>query len=352
MSQDQNIQHEQLNEDNLFVGHGPTSTQSGKLINSTNMSGPSRDEEPHTPNDDYEGDKYFEDNPAERSTPAFDELVADSMSERQFDALRDLSCLPRDVRENDPAYQNLLEDVTRNMAYVLEERNEGFDFADETNGLGDGDVEELSPEKREEIIRTALGSASIHYEELMERANYEPMSAQDDTNEPLNKVEVDELRHYQSQIREETARYFNVDPMRGNEEPDLSNREVPELQAAMDSFEAGVSRSNHYKRYWSNNTDFQDADIEYMDLKAIQDERDLYEKDPENYWDEEPRGLDDAEKEEMARLKEVLEQHQPDAAEMNAREHEFLDDVKAKLQERGYDLDSLEEPDMASDFGR
>ncbi|MEC9292257.1 MAG: hypothetical protein VX730_07650 [Pseudomonadota bacterium] len=352
MSQDQNIQHELLNEDNLFVGHGPTSTQSGKLIHSTNMSGPSRDEEPHTPNDDYEGDKYFEDNPAERSTPAFDELVADSMTDRQFDAVRDLCCLPRDVRENDPAYQNLLEDVTQNMVYVLEERNEGFDFADETNGLGDRDVEELSPEKRQEIIRGALGGATDRYEELSLRANYQPMSAEDDSHPPLDEVEKAELRDYEAEIRRAVADYYDVDPMRGNEEPDLSNREVPALQAAMDSFEAGVNRSNHYKRYWSNNTDFQDADIEYMDLKAIQDERDLYEKDPEGYWDEEPRGLDEAEKEEMARLQEVLEQHQPDAAEMHAREQEFLDDVKAKLQERGYDLDSLEEPDMASDFGR
>ena len=141
MSQDQNTSHdlqqEPLGEDNLFVGHGPTSTQAGKVIHSTNMSAPYRDEEPQRPQDDYEGELAFADAPKERSTAVFDELVADSMTQRQFNALRDLTILPKDIRDSDPAYQNLLNDVTENMVHALKEHGAEYEPVNETNGLSE-----------------------------------------------------------------------------------------------------------------------------------------------------------------------------------------------------------------------
>ena len=347
MSQD--VTHVVLNEDNLFVGHGPTSVQPGRIIHSMNISGPSHDEKPHTPSDDYEGDKYFQDSPAERNTPVFDALVADSMTERQFHAVRDLCCLPKDVRESAPAYQNLLEDVTSNMVYALEERNEGFDFADETNGLGDSDIEELSPEKRQDLVRGALGGATDRYEELKLRADYEPMSAEDDSHPPLDEVEKDELRDYEADIRRAVAAYYEVDPDRGNEEPDLSNREVPKYLGTP-SGDPAISRRRLYGRYLPE-TDVEEFRIKLLDLEEKQKMREDYLEDPESFYEEEPE-LTDTEKAQMAELQELVPQLYPDDAESKMREQEFLDDVRAKLQEQGYDLDSLEEPDMASDFGR
>ncbi|MDE0723976.1 MAG: hypothetical protein OSB62_04680 [Alphaproteobacteria bacterium] len=352
MSENQNtsydLQQEPLGEDNLFVGHGPTSTQPGKLIHSTNMSAPYRDEQSQRPQDNYEGELRFADDPQERNTAVFDELVADCMTERQFNALRDLTILPKDIRDSDPAYQNLLKDVTENMVHALKEHDAGYEPVNETNGLSEESLEDVPYKRRQEITHSALGNASEHYEELELRANYEPMSAADDTHPPLDAIEIEELRAYKAQIREETARYFDVDPHRGNEEPDLSERQVPALQDALSPEEVSIGRSGQIRRYWAD-LDTEEERIELMELEAQQEERELYNKNPDLF--EEVPALTESEQQRMEELTKRVAEFHHDAQEDKVREQEFIADLKANLKREGFDLDALEEQHLTNEYG-
>ncbi len=112
--------------------------------------------------------------------------------------------------------------------------------------------------------------------------------------------------------------------------------------------EVSIGRSGQIRRYWAD-LDTEEEHIELMELEAQQEERELYNKNPDLF--EEVPALTESEQQRMEELTKRVAEFQPDAQEDKVREQEFIADLKANLKREGFDLDALEEQHLTNEYG-
>ncbi len=178
----------------------------------------------------YEGELTLENEDV--SEVEQDDLLASVMTTQEMGVMQDCMRWTPEERANSQFYQDFKRDIQDRIDHAMNQRPVGTQDVDaDMQAFPEFDeVAFKSYEDRKDVERRGLGSQTTDAEELETRHTYEPMSDKDDTNTPLNDVELEEREAFNAAKREAAAERFDVDVAQGLCDPqDEFEQEFTEL---------------------------------------------------------------------------------------------------------------------------